>query len=178
MIAEAGIAVNREIAVRTLNDLARKHQIPAALADTGRFLEKAEHTASQLRVYLARREYSLETGEHVVKWAQEQDCINDARYAKMFITSHTIRSPMGDRRLRAELRKRGVSEEIIVHVLAERNDDELIPDLVDSIRRKYGSLDRETAFRRAAAFLSRRGFSSSTTYRVIREAIDNEKSNL
>jgi len=82
---------------------------------------------------------------------------------------------MGDRRLRAELRKRGVSEEIIGHVLDEREDDELIPELVNSVRRKYGSLDRETAFRRAAAFLSRRGFDSSTAYRVISEAIDNER---
>ena len=93
----------------------------------------------------------------------------------MFITSHTIRSPMGDRRLRAELRKRGISEELIVHVLAEREDDELIPDLVNSVRRKYGSLDRETAFRRAAAFLSRRGFDSSTSYRIISEAIGIER---
>lgn len=85
---------------------------------------------------------------------------------------------MGDRRLRAELRKRGVSEEIIVHVLAEREDDELIPDLVNSIRRKYGSLEREIAFRRAAAFLSRRGFDSSTSYRVISEALDNERTDL
>jgi len=85
---------------------------------------------------------------------------------------------MGDRRLRTELRKRGVSEEIIVHVLAEREDDELIPDLVNSIRRKYGSLDREIAFRRAAAFLSRRGFDSSTSYRVISEALDNERTDL
>ncbi len=175
MIAEAGIAVNSEIAIQILNDLARKYQIPAALADTGRFLEKTEHTASQLKAYLARRGYSIETGEHVVRWAQKHGYVDDTRYAKMFITSHTIRSPMGDRRLRAELRKRGVSEEIIVRVLAERKDDELIPELVNSVRRKYGSLDRETAFRRATAFLSRRGFDSSTAYRVISEAIDNER---
>jgi regulatory protein len=165
-----GIAPGSTVNPEVIEEAVRKHQPQAAANDAGRFLEKAEHTAAQLRDYLLRRGYEPGTADAVVTWASEYGYIDDVRYANLYVKSHTDRSPMGVRRMEAELRRRGVPGGTADRVLADMDDEDLFDTLVCEVRKKYGSLDRDTAWRRGAAWLARRGFDSSLAYRVMKEA--------
>ena len=165
-----GISPGSLVAPEVIGEAVRKYQPPAAANDAGRFLEKAEHTAAQLRAYLLRRGYEPGTADDVVAWASGYGYVDDLRYANLYVQSHSGRSPMSVRRLGAELRRRGVPGGIVDSVLADRDDECLFDRLVSEVRKKYGSLDRETAWRRGAAWLARRGFDSSLAYRVMKEA--------
>jgi regulatory protein len=170
-LSESGISPDSEVSVAALEEAIGKYQRPFARNDAGRYLEKSEHTAFQLQVYLLSRGYEPTVAGDVVAWAREYGYIDDLRYAKLYIRSHTDRSPMGISRLKAELRKRGIGGSIIDEAVTGREDGQLFDDLVVMVRKKYGSLNRDTAWRRAAGWLSRRGFESAFMYRVLREAI-------
>ncbi len=158
------------MSLAVLEEAIGKYQGPSARNDTGRYLEKSEHTAFQLHGYLLSRGYDPAVADDIVAWACEYGYIDDLRYARLYIRSHTDRSPMSTRRLKAELRKRGIGNSVIEEAVTGREDEQLFDDLVAQVRKKYGSLDRDTAWRRAAGWLSRRGFESSFTYRVLQEA--------
>jgi regulatory protein len=169
-VSELEISPGHTTDTGVLLQAVEKYQTPAARNDAGRYLQKSEHTAMQLSDYLLSRGYDTGVVEHVVRWALEYGYVDDRRYAETYVRSHTDRSPMGARRLRAELTRKGVGSDLIDEILGTRDDEELIPGLVAAVRKKYGSLDRDTAWRRASGWLSRRGFDASLIYRILTEA--------
>jgi regulatory protein len=166
-----GVRIGGNADPADLEVLASECQTPAARRDALRYLSGAEHTMGQLSGYLAGRGYSTAVLEAVVAWAGERGFVDDGRFASVFLDSHTGHSPLGSRRIRQELRKRGVPEAAVDAVLEERDDASLFDTLVETVRRKYGRLPREAAFRRAAGFLSRRGFSAGLSFRVLAKAL-------
>jgi regulatory protein len=177
MLSEDGIlrlghAVGDDADPAELSALASECQTPAARMDALRHLSRAEHTMGQLSRYLAGRGYSAAVIEAVVKWAGERGIVDDRRFASVFLDSHTTHSPLGARRIRQELRKRGVPEAAVSEALEERDDASLFDSLVETVRRKYGRLPKDAAFRRAAGYLTRRGFSTDLVFRILAKALD------
>ena len=171
-VSRSGLEPGVRIDPSMLDVLAAESQPSAARADTMRYLSGAEHTSSQLSAYLSGRGYSTAVVEIVAGWAEENGFVDDARFAAMFVSSHSGRSPMGSVRLKGELRRRGVPENVADSVLSQREDTELISTLVETVKRKYGGLPREVGFRRASGYLARRGFTSDLSYRVISRALN------
>lgn len=146
--------------------------LQAARDDTVRYLGYSERTESQLRKHLAKRGYDSEVTDSVCTWAIDNEFINDLRFAEVFIKSHTDKSPLASVRIRQELKKRGVSEDIIATALNDRDDENMFDGLVRILTKKYGRLPRKTAYRRAAGYLNRHGFSSELTYRILEKCFN------
>lgn len=157
-----------------LEALAVESQTPAARRDALRHLSGAEHTLGQLSRYLAGRGYAPRVLEAILAWAGEKGFADDRRYATVFLDSHSGRSPLGTGRIRRELLKRGVSGEDADAALRGRDDAGLFETLVETIRRRYGRLPRDAAFRRGAGYLARRGFARDLSFRVLAKALDEE----
>lgn len=155
------LAVIRETALR--------EQPLAARSDTERFLSRSEHTMHQLRSYLVKRKYLEEVASDTLKWAERNGLVDDRRYASIYIRSHSHNSPMGDFRIRMELKKRGISNSITNELLSEREENDLYGILVKTVGEKYGHLENEKALRRAMSYLQRRGFQYDLICRVINE---------
>lgn len=156
-----------------MDGIAGEEQLPEARSDAERYTARAEHTRRQLMEYLRRRGYLPDVVEEVSSWAEGSGLVDDRRYAEAFLLSHSERSPMGDHRIRMELRKRGVDPSIVAGLLEERDLEGLHGVVVDEVRRRYGGLDREKAMRRASGYLSRRGFPFETVRRLLDEALGN-----
>lgn len=157
-----------------LEALAEEVQIPAAKRDTGRYLERSEHSKSQLKGYLLRRGYSPRVVESVSDWAGEVGYVDDARFARAYVRSHRERSPMGVRRLRGELIRRGVPEPVADGVLEEMDDTDLTETLVEKVRSSYGYLEPGKGRNRALSYLKRRGFDYSLSSEVVSRALSPE----
>lgn len=154
-----------------MDRLAAADQFPAARSDAGRYVSRTEHTSAQMKDYLRRRKYLPQVVEEVSSWAVESGLISDRRYTEVFVSSHTDRSPMGNYRLKMELRRRGVDESTVSQVLGERDEEELFELLLEEVRTRYAGLERERALRRASGYLMRRGFGFDLVRRVLDEAI-------
>jgi len=171
-VSGLGPVVGDDADPEELSALSVECQTPAARMDAVRHLSRAEHTMGQLSRYLAGRGYSAGVIEAVVRWAGERGIVDDGRFASVFLDSHTAHSPLGARRIRQELRKRGVPEAAVTAALEQRDDASLFDSLVETVRRKYGRLPKDAAFRRAAGYLTRRGFSTELAFRVLAKALD------
>jgi len=159
-----------DIDPESLDALEDECQPPAARRDALRHLAGSERTCAGLTGYLAGRGYAPRIVEAAVSWARANRFVDDGRYAAAFVDGRAGRSPMGSARIRLELRRRGVPDGEADSVLRDRDDEDQIDALVETVRRRYGGLPRETAFRRAAGYLSRRGFSTGLALRVIARA--------
>lgn len=143
------VAVAREIALRRLTVRARSR--------------------AELEADLARRNVPEEAATAVLDRFEEVGLVDDADFARMWVTSHP---GVSARRLRDGLRAKGIDgDHIEAAVGAVTSEDDL-----DSARalatKKLRSLGNQTDVvrdRRLAGALARRGFGSSVVSQVLRE---------
>ena len=149
-------------------DYLAKLQMDCARTDSQRFIEYSERSTGQLRNKMISLGYSAETAEATVEWAVKYGFVDDNRFSEMFAASKI----MGKLRLKVELNKRGVGEEAISHILSSLSDESEFSDVAAAVRKKYGGIvNRETAVRRAAGWLERRGYSGEFIHRILREVL-------
>ncbi len=140
-----------------------------------RALTGAPKTRQQLAELLEKRGVPDDAAETVLDRFTEVGLIDDAAFARAWVSSRQSGRGLARRALSAELRAKGVEPEVAAEaVLAVGDDDEreTARRLVD---RKMGAmrrLDRATATRRLMGMLARKGYNGGLAAAVIREALD------
>ncbi|MBD3276957.1 MAG: hypothetical protein GF388_01540 [Candidatus Aegiribacteria sp.] len=165
---EPGISMQEE----ELRLAARTDQVPAAKNDCRRYLSRFDRTESQLKSYLVKRDYLETVADSVTEWAAGNGLVDDGRFASVYIRSHSGSDPLGNFKIRRELRKRGVAPGIIDELLCERNEEDYLDVLVANVSSRYGNLQPRRAYRRASSYLARRGFNRDIIRRVLNEALN------
>jgi regulatory protein len=106
---------------------------------------------------------------------EEVGLVDDASFAADWVTSRQQRRHLSRRVLRRELQAKGVERGEIdsaldyVDLYAELRSAR---ELVERKRAVMSGLSREVQYRRLAGMLSRRGFDTTTTTRVLNEVLD------
>jgi regulatory protein len=163
-----GLGEGAEADPERVADSARKAQEKAAGEDSARYLAGAERTTSRLRSFLARRHYLPSVIEEAVARAIGYGWVDDARFASAMVRGRPGR---GKARLLADLVARGVSRQAAAEAVSGIDEGEELEAALPLVIRRYSGLDRETALRRAAGFLTRRGFSRGSAWRAARRAL-------
>lgn len=110
---------------------------------------------------LERREVEPEVRAAVLDRLEREGLVDDAQLARDTAERLRERKHLGERGVAAELRKRGLDPDELDD--ADRDDElQRAVDAATERRRRMGSLDDETAERRLAGWLQRRGFSGGT----------------
>ncbi|MBP7836060.1 MAG: regulatory protein RecX, partial [Candidatus Omnitrophica bacterium] len=102
-----------------------------------------------------------ETIKEVVSFLKEKKFIDDNVFARAWINSR-LKKPLGLRRIKQELRQKGVDKEIIEAQTARLEDyseAKTVLDLAEGRLNRLKGIDQASAKRRVYAFLLRRGFS-------------------
>jgi regulatory protein len=157
------------------------------LAAALRFLEVRARSVDEVRRRLARAGYPAGQVDAAVTRLLELGVLDDPAFARAWVASRDRTHPRGERALRDELRRKGISPDVITAVLAERSDPDgasrteamaptspgaAVGETGDSraadrlLRRKEGALlrlqDPRRRRERAWAMLARAGFDSDT----------------
>jgi regulatory protein len=125
-------------------------------------LANRARSADEIRRALARRGYDRNEVEAVLARLTASRYLDDAEFARTWVTTRARRSLMGPARLARELRAKGIPEGDIsaaLRSLAEEWDSREAGR--EAVRRKLPSLQGlppAVARRRLATFLERRGF--------------------
>lgn len=139
-----------------------------------RYLERQDRTCLEVRTRLERYGYSSEVVEEVTAWLVALGYIDDERYAEAFAREKR-RAGWGGLRIRQVLLRKGIAGELAKRV----TQDNTIPEsLVELVRRRFGTqarTDPRLAYRRASAFLARRGHDFETISDVVRRALGTEE---
>jgi regulatory protein len=116
-----------------------------------------------------------EAAEAVLDRFTEVGLIDDAAFARMWVSSRQSGRGLARRALGAELRARGVDPEVAAVAVQSVDDDDeraaarrLVERKLPGMRR----LDRATATRRLIGMLARKGYGGGLAAAVVREALD------
>ncbi len=102
-----------------------------------------------------------ETIKEVISFLKEKRFIDDNVFARAWLNSR-LKRPLGLRRIKQELRQKGVDKEIIEQETAKLKDyseDKIVLDLAKGRLNRLKGIDQVSAKRRVYAYLVRRGFS-------------------
>ncbi len=139
-----------------------------------RLLAVRPRTERELRDRLRRKDFNATQIDAVITRLRNLDLIDDAQFARLWVTNRQNLSPRGAGVLRQELLAKGVARQVVDEVVAGSiSDDDERAACEEVARRalhKYmGVVDRATFNRKLGSFLQRRGF----RWETIKPILDN-----
>ncbi|MCG5433852.1 recombination regulator RecX [Mycobacterium sp. MYCO198283] len=143
-----------------------------------RLLTARARTRSELEEQLAKRGYANEVTRRVLDRLADVGLIDDAAFAEQWVRSRRQNSGKGKRALVAELKNKGVDDEVISAVIEDVDPaawrsraEELV---AARLRRENLDGDALKVMRRLVGMLVRRGYHPSMAHDVVRTALDLE----
>lgn len=127
---------------------------------------------SEKEIYqrLKNKKFNEEIISDTIAFLKEKEFIDDNYFAKVWIQSR-IKRPLGLKRLRAELKVKGVDKEIIDSQIDQIKNDYAEEDIVKAIAKakisKLKGVEPLKAKRRILDYLLRRGFSADVVFDVV-----------
>ena len=144
-----------------------------------RLLTARAHTRAELTGQLTKRGYPDDVSAQVLDRLAAVGLVDDADFAEQWVRSRRLNAGKGKRALAAELRTKGVDNELITAALAdidagaERERAEQLVD--DKLRRERLADDDAKLARRLVGMLARRGYSQTMAFDVVKVALANER---
>ena len=131
------------------------------------FLQARQRTEKELRNKLKEKEFSDTAIDAALQYVISYGYVDDLRYAEVYL--HSMRNKKSVSRIKRELREKGVAETHIESVLEADpcNEEETAYELLCKKAGDPHHLE-EKEVARLAAYLGRRGFSSSVIWSQIR----------
>jgi len=154
------------------------------LADGQKEFSRAKETAYRLLTYRARsrkeletklleKQFSLDTVRDVLEELVRFGYINDEAFALQWSSSRFRSRGFGERRIRQELRQKGINPDLINSTLSAVLSQEMqFQTALMYADKKLDTLkntDRETRRRRVAAFLERKGFTGDIISQIVKK---------
>ncbi|CAJ1583750.1 recombination regulator RecX [[Mycobacterium] wendilense] len=137
-----------------------------------RLLTVRARTRAELAGQLAKRGYPDDVGEVVLDRLTEVGLIDDADFAEQWVRSRRVNAGKGRRALAAELRTKGVDDEVINAALADidagaerTRAEELVRNKLR--RERLGDDDDLKVTRRLVGMLARRGYNQGMAFDVV-----------
>lgn len=136
-----------------------------------RWLSYRSRTEAEVRKKLLTGGYDPSVVDEVIRWLHEYRYLNDRGIAETVIETLRRRGLVSKAMLQRRLLTRGIDPALAKEVTAEALEgiDELTEAmaLAEKKMKTLSRLPTDTARRRIAGFLSRRGFSADTIYKIL-----------
>jgi regulatory protein len=130
---------------------------------------------------MRRRGIPDETAEQVLDQLTEAGLIDDAAFAQAWVESRHHARGLSRRSLAAELKHRGVDGDDIADAVETLNPEEEVETARRLAERKLAATrgqPPDARVRKVASMLARKGYPSGLAFRLIREAMEQETTEL
>ncbi len=170
-IARERLYVGMHLDAATFARLEAAENVERAVRIALRAIEGRPRSVAEIRDRLQRKGCAPETIDAAIDRLQDSGLIDDAAFARFWIENRQMCRPRGRQALADELRRKGVSAELIASALnATLADDEATraETLARAALPRYAAItDYQTFVRRLGGYLQRRGFSAETILPII-----------
>lgn len=143
-----------------------------------RFCAYRERCISEVRLKLRTKGFVGESANEFIARLQEQDFLNEERYARMFAGGHFRQKQWGRKKIEAALRAKGVPQPLILRALGELSAAEYTSTLL----RLAGKTWRQQAghpepkrWARVRASLLRKGYESALISGIQQQIVPGQK---
>ena len=126
---------------------------------------------------MSRRDVPRDVAAAVLDRFTEVGLVDDAAFATAWVDSRHRGRGLARRALSAELRRRGVDEQIVreaVDAVSPDDEETAARALVERKLRTMTNVPRDAKLRRLVGMLGRKGFSQGLSMKVVREALSGE----
>lgn len=136
-----------------------------------RLIRHRARSVRELQTKLEAKGFDAQVIEQTIAWARACGLLDDAKFARLWVNDQVMRRPQGARRLRWELRNKGVCDEHIDQALskAELDERQLIRSLAEKRLALYRGQPWEVQQRKLATYLAHRGFAMEDIAVVLKE---------
>jgi regulatory protein len=139
-----------------------------------RKLSERAHARGELAQALAKKQVPEGVVEATLAKFEAAGLIDDEDFARSWVQARQRGKGLSSRALGMELRRKGIDDEIAKDVLGELDPDDEIEAAHRLVRTKLRSMSRfddATKMRRLTGLLARKGYSSQTSFAVVREEL-------
>ncbi len=160
------LKVGDDISEKELVELSDSSRQSAARATAARIVGHSSMSCATLLKKLREKGVAESDANDALSWLIELGIMNDAEYAKMLL-SHYRNRGFGNRRISEEMRKRGISREVIDEVL---DDCDMHNEILEFIKKKsHGAEIDEKQKAKIVNALIRQGHSYDAINTAFRE---------
>ncbi len=167
-IRENNLETGIEIDQHRVDKLKKEHQQLSCFNSACVLLGYRPRSENELRQRLIQKGFDSESVENTIQKLKEKRLIDDISFSKFWADNRDNFKPQSAGLTRWELKKKGISEQVIEEVLEDQDDFSAACRAARSRAMRMTGLDRETFRRRLGGFLERRGFK----YGVIKPTIE------
>lgn len=164
-IVAAWLKVGQELTEERISALRADDERERVYQQALHFISFRPRSSWEVRENLRRRHLAPALIEETMERLQQDGWLDDQAFARAWVENRNTFRPRAPSALRLELRRKGISEEIIQSVLESVGDvEELALEAARKYVRKLHGLDPAAFRKKLGGFLTRRGFA----YEVIR----------
>jgi regulatory protein len=173
VVAQLGLSVYKQVEPETIRRAVEKEEEHKVLEKALRYLSFRNRSVKELRTFLLGKGYDPEVVSRTLTRLEEVGLVDDRAFAKAWVEVRVKSKGMGERLLERELCQKGIKKEAIRDAVKGLGDEEerALSLALARVERLKG-LDKETAKRRLAGFLQRKGYSGEVVYDVVRKAFE------
>lgn len=171
--ADAELAAAEQASQADPSSRRLEDDVADAVAYVRRSTSAAPQSEGRLRGKLDERGWPSAVIEQALERARREGLVDDGAMAAALVEERRVKGH-APARIRRDLRARGFSDEVLDPLLAsaEAEDPEAAAfDLADRKAQGLTGVAAETAFRRVAAYVARRGYPEGLARKVAREAV-------
>ena len=134
-----------------------------ALSIALHFLKFRPRSVFEIEQKLKQKKVSDLEIKKIITVLKKNKLLDDEKFAKMWVRDRNLLKPTGSYLLKLELKKKGIADEIIEEALKDQDEESLARKAIEG-KARY----RRADFAKKAAFLARRGFSTSVIYKILK----------
>jgi regulatory protein len=168
----ARLRIGQELSEGDIQELLDQEAFEVAYRRALRFISRRPHTTEEIRMKLSRKQAPTTVIEQVIERLRSVDLLDDHYFAQTWVENRQAFRPRGRKVLQLELRKRGISNDIIEWALEGFDDEDAAYRAAEKAYPRYRSLPREVGEQRLLAYLARRGFHYSLCRKAVELAFD------
>lgn len=169
----SGIHIGDEIDERDIDNLLRKDEFARARDYGYLLLSYRDRSEYELKRRLLEKDFQRDVVKEVVEFFREQNLLDDRHFARKWIESTMSSRPMGSMRVKHELRKKMIGDEIIDAAIGELIDRDRETELAQGLAARrmetLRSYPVEVARGRLLRFLKSRGFNFDVIEGLMKE---------
>lgn len=135
-----GIKVGKELSSKDIKNLLMDSEFSKARDYALNILSIKSISSSELLEKIMKKGYDEIIGCEVINELTDLGYIDDEAYANLFL-EYCTEKIWGKKKIRFEMKQKGLSDEIIENVLLGFSDDDQLENMVEIINSKYGHED-------------------------------------
>jgi regulatory protein len=166
-IVAARLALGQELDDAAIARLKATDDVEATYERALKFLGTRPRSETEVRRRLREKGVVPELIDEVLARLSRAGLVDDKAFASFWVENRGTFRPRSSRMLKAELKQKGVSEDVLREALSETNDDEAAYTVAAKRARRLAGLERQEFRRKLGEFLARRGFSYDTIAPVV-----------